>query len=418
MGMKNNPTSQAFALAAAALFLSPSAIPHATTDKDPETYVLRVGLFPYVPAPEDLEAWIEADFKQKTGHIVDVVLDEEQFNPYPKKPAYDITQLSVPLVSKKDKPRTFDMIEVDAIFLSELEDTGAIAPFSSKRTDWHPAAVEAVTVDGKVYGVPHWMCGYFIVSADAKVLAARNVVELDQALSSSSAGKQDLTGDISGTYDTLFFYLDALRDQDPAADLAGALDDVDENILTALGRVTERCMVSGENLCDDEAWPPARPGEFAAGSADAFLGYSERLHSILSAKPKASLSIAAAPLGGGRNATLFTDALVLSKECVGPCKLVADSFAAYLVSDETFASLLMAKDVRGGAVPRYLLPSTAGAFKTKDVQADTFYMQLQDAVSNARSFPNEGVPAHVRAGQVRGEIERHLFGPPAPTTPN
>jgi thiamine pyridinylase len=62
------------------------------------------------------------------------------------------------------------------VVLGELVKQGLVKPWDNtpQSGDWHPAAKAAVTLDGKIYGVPHWLCGDVIFSHNEDIVKAHN----------------------------------------------------------------------------------------------------------------------------------------------------------------------------------------------------------------------------------------------------
>ncbi len=54
-----------------------------------------------------------------------------------------------------------DVYEIDTILLAEFIALKKIAPIDLPYSDFAPEAVQAVSREGKVFGVPHWLCGIF-----------------------------------------------------------------------------------------------------------------------------------------------------------------------------------------------------------------------------------------------------------------
>jgi thiamine pyridinylase len=368
---------------------------------------LRVSLFPWIPSPESFAAWIERDFEEKNRTIDLVVRDFQKANATDL--AYDYDSAIAAL--RGDGDDTQDLVEIDTMVLGQLRRSGVISPFSVDAA-FLEFAVQATTIDGVAYGVPHWTCGYFVISeADVRAAATRDaLLHLLRALNTS---RVDLVGDLDGSWDAVMVYLDALHDRDVSKDMLAALtaDTIDADVAADLRAVGAACSRDGASVCADA---DAAVKVFASGDADALVGYSERLHPILTtANAKVErdrLHIASATLGAGDHPILFTDALVLAKSCANDpvCAEAARRFAEYYVSDIVFESVLLARDADPDAVPRYLLPSTSSAFEYGDVRADRLYQELHGETRHAAAFPNDGVPQARTKGAIRKHVQRAL----------
>jgi thiamine pyridinylase len=301
-------------------------------------------------------------------------------------------------------------VEIDAMILGALVQRGAIVPFQVANRQFLPFAAEAVTWGGTRYGVPHWTCGYFVISENAEVRNARTVDELVRVLAAQNTSRPDLLGDLDGSWDAVMVYLDAYRDTYPDSSLMEALErEVDTAVVASLRTVGSGCSSAAGSLCGTDSVPL-----FARGQVDALVGYSERLNRIFSDPQRTvgKLHLASAPLGRGDRPMLFTDALVMSPQCASQaCRRATQLFAEYYTSDRVFEVLMMSRDVGGPAPPRYLLPSTSTAFQTPTVAADSLYQQLWAEIVDARPFPNYGVPEARAQGTIRGVVRQALGVP-------
>ncbi len=374
-----------------------------------ERFQLRVSLYPWIPDPESFLAWIESDFESKNPGI-DLVVRALKRS-YDWEPEYvgDLAYEPEKTVAALTDPSSADhqhLVEVDTLILGALAQSDAIVPFDVPGAGFLPSARESVRWNGRHVGVPHWVCGNFVISEDASVRSAGNVDELIATLASAGTDRVDLSGDLGGSWGAIATYLDAFRDTYPGGDMRGALlhPEIDPQVAAHLQSLRSSCIKDGINYCGEDA-----VDLFATGGADALVGYSERLNPILRhpARTVGTLHIASVTLGGGDAPAAFVDALVMSPECTARCRRAAQRFAAYYVSDEVFEIALMALDTTSG-VPRYLLPSTMSAFAHGLVGQDRLYRQLEQEIRRARPLPNSGVPEARAAGALRQQVEAAL----------
>lgn len=373
-------------------------------------FQLRVSLYPWVPEADSFVQWIEEDFESKHPGIDLVVrslVKSYDWEPeYVGDLAYESDKTYVALTDEGN-PDFQHLVELDTLILGGLAERGAVAPFDVRGASFIPAAAEAVKWNGQTFGVPHWTCGYFVISENPKVRKANNVDRLISTLSAASTARVDLAGDLDGSWDSVLVYLDAFRDTYPGRDLQEALEQPGMNpvIEEHFRDLRSACSKDGISYCGEDA-----VDLFATGNADALIGYSERLHPILShaGSTVGTLHIAAATLGEGDAPTLFTDALVMSPRCSSmQCRRAARQFAAYYVSNEVFEVALMSLDA-GPAVPRYLLPSTTSAFDYGLVAQDRLYRQMKEEIRRARPYPNSGVPEAREEGIIQQELRQAL----------
>ncbi|XIA62053.1 hypothetical protein ACFIOY_20415 [Bradyrhizobium sp. TZ2] len=73
-----------------------------------------------------------------------------------------------------------DIYEIDTILLADFVATGKITTIELPFQDFAPEAVDAVTREGKIYGVPRWLCGNFLFyrRGDDQIRTARTWTEL------------------------------------------------------------------------------------------------------------------------------------------------------------------------------------------------------------------------------------------------
>lgn len=368
---------------------------------------LKVLLYPYLPKCEGHEGFdlaarrLEREFEARTGHVAAVEIADPDWALYDSKKVAGLLDRGV-----------YDVIEIDTELLGEVVLTGAVRPWARvpAEADWHPAARQAVQLAGApgIYGIPHYLCGYFIYSRSPEVVKASTSAALGQALDALGTPRINLVGDGMGGWTLSSLYLDAWAelhpDQPASAGLSRPLDEAAARSVTAL---ISLCKHEGRWPCTEEAAGyhlsdlPAQI--FGRGEADALWGYSERLHHVIRAAREAGVStddiyVAPAPLHSRQRMMTFTDALLLREGCAGECAARAEAFAEYLLSPATLEWLLMADECPEDAPPRYLLPAVKRGF-TERLQADRFYRVFKEAMEAASPFPNQGLEA------IRDEIE-------------
>lgn len=131
---------------------------------------LRVALYPYVPNRLALFQKIEAAFESRNPGINLELIDD--------------TSLLWDYYSGGLQATNADVYEVDTILLSDLINKGKISEISLPSDPFTEEAVEAVTRNGKVYGVPHWLCGNFLFykKGDTEIENASTWLELTKIL--------------------------------------------------------------------------------------------------------------------------------------------------------------------------------------------------------------------------------------------
>lgn len=354
---------------------------------------LRVTLFPYIPDAagdtlRSLREHIESAF-EKQHPEVDLTL---RLN----KPddLYTLTAIEQFLTGDS----AYDVIEIDAVVLSDLIAKQWIQAWGSQSTDnWHPVAKAVLNVNGQLFGVPHLLCGHFLVTRDATVAAAGSNAELVAALSKMPAA-QDMIGDFAGSWNVPALYLDGWADSYGTSHLAApTYGTLDAGVLGQMRDLVALCRLQQANPCVEGDYhsgdgPDNASKAFARGEAAALIGYSERLHAVLKERPQSrkELMIESAPLGNGSHPLLFVDALVLRSGVPAAVVRAADAFAAFLTSADMQEYLLMSGDAAKGATPRYLLPGTLDVMERPRVQQDAVYGRLFAIAQRGVPYPTTG----------------------------
>lgn len=377
-----------------------------------DTFELRVSLYPWIPDEEAFVTWVELRFKKEHPDINLIVRPMSKARKDKIDLAYDIEHTIEALNFENHEDRQH-LVEIDTLILGKLVDQKVIQPFSLPRGDYFDFAEQAVTYDGDVYGVPHWTCGYFIMTTHQEVASASNAVELRDQLSALNTPYPDLGGYVADSWSDIVLYLDAALDTDPTANAADFADDmnIDPSVEPYLRAFGDACTNSKDAFCD--VWGEMA-GEFARDRLDALLGYSEQLNAVLETNPAYNLDavyIEPAPMGGGKSTFLFTDAMVLSNECkTDRCKDAARRFVEFYVSDLTMAASMMGSGSVDGH-PRYLLSATKGSFEQSAVASDPIYQQLRPLMDNALAYPNHGVPEARKSGVLKPLVRDLMHTP-------
>lgn len=360
--------------------------------------ILHVALYPYIPdAGSDgyrgLLTRIEAEFEAQRP---DVDLRLASLNPN-SGAFYDFDSLRTMLTAEPGAGG-FHLVEVDAALLGELVDSQLVRPWSMRPAglDWHPAATRAVSMHGRTYGIPHWLCSYFVFSREPAIVEAPTAERLVAALHKATPTTPGLAAKFAGDWDLTALYLDAWVDTYGAGSMDAALPPADPSVIQSLRAVARECRAAGSNPClqgglyGGSAEAAARV--FADGRVDAFLGFSEHLHGMLRhAGRDRTIKLSLAPLGTGKRPLVFVDALVMRRGCDARCETAATAFAAYLNRPETQEWIVMAEDAGADAVPRYLMPATLSAYERPLLKKDPYYPEIFLASRDAVPYPNRGM---------------------------
>ncbi|MDQ3802567.1 MAG: hypothetical protein M3416_01760 [Acidobacteriota bacterium] len=387
-----------------------ASVAYRQTASPPDRRVFRVALFPYIPdAAGDsyakLLSRIEKEFEAENPSV-DLVL-----KPMADDGFYEVEKLTEWL-SNDPSGGGYHLVEVDTLLLGDLVSSNLAAEWAAPPglSDWHRAGAEGVNVGGKVYGVPHWLCGHFIFTRDKKIAKAKTVSQLLDALRSADPSITNVTGVLTGSWNMPALYLDAWADTYGPKNVGSAISpNLDGTVMKSFKSFSQQCETGGKNPCLDGTFADndLSAKQFADGKADAFFGYSERLNFILrqgAGGPR--VEVASAPLGEGKRPLLFVDAFVMRRGCDVSCQEAAAKFAAYMNRPQTHEWILMSHDAGANAVPRYLLPATRSAYKAPQVRRDRYFKTLGEEIKDGAAYPVSGIPGMRK--KMRDEILKQL----------
>jgi thiamine pyridinylase len=215
--------------------------------KPPQKQTLRVALFPYIPdsAKDNYKALlkrIETEFEKK-NHLIDLQLRPLNAN----DDFYGTDQLKTWLSSASGDD-AYDIVEVDALLLDDLVKNDVISNWKTQLNikDWHPAGYRASVINNQIYGVPHWLCGHFIISHDQSISEAKSLSDLINLLSKANTNIPNLTADLLGSWNLPSIYLDVWADTYGASNVAKGLNvNLDKEVLNQLKSFSNQCMTEG-----------------------------------------------------------------------------------------------------------------------------------------------------------------------------
>ncbi len=404
-----------FASSASLWAQSPApASPHAESPK----YKLKVALFPYIPASTEggfsvLEQRIKKEFEAKNRNIE---LELRPFNP--NDDFYDLSFLSGLLTMDPDGTGSgYHIVEIDSVLLGDVVDRQRLSPWRNAPSSGNlfPVAKRAMKYKGVSYGVPHWLCGFFVFSRNKNVADARSTAQLVDALRGLNTPIRNITGNFASSWDTPALYLNAWMDRRGGAGLDTALSrPLDSTILADFKLLANECRGTGKNPCTDKTYKDNNLAaqEFARSQSDATFGYSERLNVILKSASDKDFYVAPLQLSDRKKPLFFVDLLVLNKRCDAQCQRAARSFAEYLNSMSTYEWIIQSEDSAADRVPRYLLPASRVAYSAQSVAQDKYYQQFRLASQDALPLPFKGIEANGRC--ARSRVLEHLGEPPKP----
>lgn len=404
---------------------------------------LRVGVYNYIP---DLNNDGLASYKNliqngfqsfAEGNTVDAVVDKEDYDPYG-----NLTEFLSPDSSHSG----FDFIELDTSTLREAVDKDLVVAIANEgfldsvwpdyalRDQFLPAAKQAVTLDGLVYGFPTVACGNFLVSltpdtgnlTEAAINYDRLQAVLDEWKETCYGACERVIGgqmnDDNGWY-LPFLYLDGYIDIYKPSSLQSVISElleghVDTEVCKHLSWFIGNCKdVYGQNKCysnfkgsyvnDSENVDP----DVEARETSIYFGFLEKVGLIERDSERRATAAISWPLGPHNSPLQFTNALVINKArwnvASDEKKKTIGQFIGYFLSDSLRYDIAMGEDL-DKPHPRYSLPATTTFYEqTKN----EIYTQLFSTLVNA-------MPAPRLSSSDRHHIQQVLVDKCVQITPN
>lgn len=339
---------------------------------------LRVVLYPYIPAKHEFFNMVEHAFECAEPQVDLEIIDLTD--------SYYDTENPKGLKAEKA-----DIYEIDSIFLQDFVQGGRIQELPK---DLMPAVGEYLTnaekrveFAGKLYGVPHWVCGNFLYhrSGDDAISSARNLGELERALkkegpkNAAPNSGHGLFIDLKGKTTLGELYLDSEFDRHELWSLVQQhlpIEALDSETEKDLGRAMRLCEVGycRSDEYHDKTGFYAR--QFARNRARALVGYSEQLFYLLSESQQSCLasercltdmdiSVKELALADrGSHPISWVDMLTIDKECKGQCKEDASKFIRFVNSEEVLLKVLTPTPEHPS---RYLLPAKRSMYGVNEL---------------------------------------------------
>ncbi len=280
----------------------------------------------------------------------------------------------------------FDVAEIDTVFLQWLKDGGLINPAAITGDKPWPVALEAVTIDGKTYGVPSWLCSEFLITTGGDVQSIRTFGDLQAYMAKTPAGRRALVGDLNGTWTIPAAYIQAFAQSHggaTASDAAAA--PIEADVVARMAKFGGFCALSNTNPCIDGTFHSAKDGaverDLATEPAANAVGFSERtFFAALYQERPAALTLVPVPWGdeAGAPKLAYSDAFITSRTACGkePCASDAAGLGAFLTSAATKKYIALSKDLPAGDPARHLIVATEPFYDDDDVKGDAVYARI------------------------------------------
>ncbi|TRW95147.1 extracellular solute-binding protein [Candidatus Methylobacter oryzae] len=357
---------------------------------------INVVLFGYIPdANHDQYAALIAKLKKRfevdnPDIALNLTID-------PNIDVYDMPTLSN-LLGKN--PDAAQLVEIDTVMLGNLVKEKLVQPLSFHPTDTVTQALDAAMINETLYSVPTYLCSNVIYSP-ADIEQVENSKDLVKILAKYQIDKPSLIGNYNGSWTLSGFYTDAWADTNTNSpkELPASLRlPLQDTTVQSLNTAVHSCADShGKNPCLDGTYKDNSLAmeAFARGEANGYVGYTENLFNILSARPQDAppLHVISAPMGNGEKPVMYVDGLVFNTNCTSQCLDDAQNVAKYLTATATRNLIAFSQDAGAGAIPRYLMQANTDFYTVEPAASNPYYQAYwQQIVTKAEPVPNTGVP--------------------------
>ncbi|MFA7000498.1 MAG: hypothetical protein WC241_05340 [Candidatus Paceibacterota bacterium] len=348
---------------------------------------LKVILYPLVPAKDAYFRQVEAAFEERYPTI-DLQLVDLSANYYDEDSPDAVTN-------------TFaDVIELDSVFLEDFVATGRVRelPGAAIRPagTFLSVAEQAVTLKGKMYGVPHWVCSNFLFSTAADPSSAKSLQDLRREIGEPHKVDKGLLIDLKGRSTLGEWYLDSLLDRHKSLQAASAFlseSTADKAVYADLINIRALC---DSDLCRHDRYhnaPGFYPVQFARHRGRILAGYSEGLYYIgmedlTKCREGECLSLGQIKIGplplsdAGSQSFAWVDSFVVARSCSGGCLSAAEAFLTFMSDASNVRDTLIPGY---SEAPRYLLPALKSLYADGALLAvaplyATFYPLIEKAI--------------------------------------
>jgi len=319
---------------------------------------LVVGLYPYVPNPQQFRDAITAKWRQKQPSVALVFLDSKDWDG-----GYD-----------KDPPPNADVFVFDAMFLDYFRSKGwlsALTPSEIQdRGDFVKYALDGVVNGSSYSAIPQLGCAnvLFYNKSDAAIANAKKLSEVTGALSRCTytsripPDRRGLMIDMAGATTNASLYLDTEHSQDNLYPLP--LPPKDKLNPDAIGRLRALLgAASWENSTVDTAGFYDRGAWLSKGWGRAFVGYTESM-SAMDPDKLAAIGFKLMPLSDnlGAHPLFYADVIGINATTAQRgTRDLAVQLANVMAAADTMVQSL--EDPTGGRRPQYLMSTRPSVFR-------------------------------------------------------
>ncbi len=369
-----------------------------TTATEPAAETLVVGLYPWVPRPEQLQnAILEAWSELHPG--VALRFDADWDGGYAADPS------------------GMDVFVFDAIFLDYFRSRNLLAGMDpstiSDLDDYVRYAIDGAEHEGKYYGLPMFGCAniLFYRTGDEPVANANTLTALTQAVGQCSYTSQippderGLLIDLAGGTTNACMYIDLAESIDGQWPVPLPTEPSELNATAIVGGKSLLSTASFYNATKDPSdGPYARAAWFSEGNGRILMGFTEAM-SAMTADTRANLEFKPFPLGDDAAASslFYSDLIGISPETRNPA--LAAELANLMASTDV---LVAGMKGTGSDSPQFLMPVRTSVFRSLE-RENALYTRMYEMVMDANPILfNLGTESREYISNMKGAIKQQI----------
>lgn len=373
----------------AALSISACAQPDAR-----QRTVLKV--IPYPDIPGDFGTMltiVETGFEARYPDI-DLVLVNASVSD-----VYELDYLRQVLTNATDNGGVH-IVESDTIMMGDLALDNTIRPQTFTVPDWLPHIVQGTTVNGVRYGVPHWLCGNFLISRNETITQSQGVHDLNNRIRAAKPQGPWLAGNYAGTSYLVLYYAQAWGEDHPTINnlLPAITNPVEPTTARNVAAASDLCLENGKNPCVDGTYYADFSPIFertVKGDYAALQGFSESMWYMMQygANPT-EWYISPLPVGETTRNVILGDAYLARRDLDAATADAAEKFYAYMMEPSTYDAIIFSGGAAGERIPRYLAPARMDMFNLPGIADNVYYQRVRTALlsQGGTNYPNLFVP--------------------------
>ncbi len=292
-----------------------------------------------------------------------------------------------------DEP--LDGVETDSMNLSFLVEKGLALPIDKVDDTLYPQAVQALTIDGQLYGYPSGMCSSFLYSRHETVLQAKNISELLPILAAQGSLPKILGNFLGVPVLPVMYSLFYVGMYGRAAVQQSLSLPLDPQVIEVMRDTLQDCLrymfketpqVLSQYETSDAYWSVR---DYAEGKGHSYIGFSENLFHLLQYGDGQPIHVMPA-LFGEDHPVVFIDGFVTNaRACTPQRRADVAAFARYYASHSTVLWRTFSDDAPDKP-PRYLLSAYRDFYDLPRVAADPYFSHFRMVLDHAVGFLNQG----------------------------